>query len=68
MAANATGRDLGLVPNITFTFVEQFIKSKCKASGEQPMNKGVKYFSEGYIHSIKGKFVLISSTPTCFSA
>ena len=56
MASNYNYRDLDLIPDLTFTFVEQYIKSNKHSSGEKPINKGFKYFSEGYVHDIKGKY------------
>jgi hypothetical protein len=35
-------RDLYLVPNITFAFVEKYIKSNTKSSGESHINPGYK--------------------------
>lgn len=50
-------RDLDFVPVITFTFIEQYIKSNKKSSGEKSMNKGYKYFSESYIEDLRGEYM-----------
>ncbi|KAJ8305226.1 hypothetical protein KUTeg_017218 [Tegillarca granosa] len=46
-------RDLDIIPEITFCFVENYIKSKKDSSGKKSINKGFKYFSEGYITELK---------------
>ena len=55
MATSYSERDISLIPNITFSFVESYIKSTKKSSGDKSINKGYKYFSEGYIQDLKGK-------------
>lgn len=47
-------RDLDIIPDLTFTFVENYVKSCKSSSGQKSVNKGFKYFSEGYIHDLKG--------------
>ena len=51
-------KDLSLVPEITFAFVEDFIKSHSTSSGKEQMTKGFKYYSEQYVHTVSGKFSL----------
>nr|XP_022300975.1 uncharacterized protein LOC111109184 [Crassostrea virginica] len=50
--ATAFTKDLSLVPEITFAFVEEFIKSHSTSSGKEQMTKGFKYYSEQYVHSV----------------
>ena len=50
-----SGRNLSIVPTFSFTFVEKYIHKRNISSGSSHINKGVKYFSEGYIHQIRGK-------------
>ena len=57
--ASYSGRDLSLLPSFNFTFVENYIKSNKFSSGNKSINKGFKFYSEGYIHDLKGKIVLI---------
>jgi hypothetical protein len=47
-------RDLDIIPYLTFTFVENYEKSCKSSSGKKSVNKRFKYFSEGYIHDLKG--------------
>lgn len=53
-------RDLTIVPNITFGFVESFINDHSKSLGNQQLSKGYKYFSEKYITDITGKNRIVS--------
>ena len=48
-------RDLSLVPDISFGFVEAYIDKYTSGSGREQMTKGFKYYSESYIHSIAGE-------------
>ena len=48
--------DLDLVLAISFGFVENYVKSHKTSSGDTPIKKGFKYFSEGYIQDLIGKF------------
>ena len=48
-------RDLSCVPDLNFTFVEDYISGISKASGRAHISKGYKYFNEGYVHNITGK-------------
>ena len=60
--ASYSGRDLSLLPSFNFTFVEHvehYIKTNKFSSGNKSINKGFKFYSEGYIHDLKGKIVLI---------
>ncbi|KAK3099804.1 hypothetical protein FSP39_010007 [Pinctada imbricata] len=45
--------DLSSLPDLNFSFVESFLEKQSKSSGREQMNKGFKYYSEGYIHAIK---------------
>jgi hypothetical protein len=54
MATNYSNRDLDLIPHLTFSFVENYIKSNKSSSGQKSINKEFKYFSEGYIQDLKG--------------
>ena len=56
MSASYSDRDLDLIPFLTFSFVEDYVKSKKASSGDSHISKGYKYFSEKYIHDLKGKF------------
>ena len=53
--ASYSERDLSLIPEITFTFVESYIKDNKHSSGNKSINKGYKFYSESYIGSLKGK-------------
>ena len=53
--AGDTSRDLSVVPKFSFSDVESYAKEKNKASGDKHLSKGVKYYSEKYITSIKGE-------------
>ena len=56
-------RDTGIIPDIKFSFVEEYIKTNKFSSGQKSINKGFKYYSESYIHSLKGeKHILIVTT------
>ena len=57
--ASYSDRDISLIPNVTFSFVENYIKCNKISSGQKSINKGFKYFSEGYIHELKGKKTFI---------
>ena len=59
MASSYSDRDLDLVPHITFSFAENYIKSIKKSSGQKIFNKGFKYFHESYVCDLKGKFIFI---------
>jgi len=58
MAAHSN-RDLSLVSNVSFSLVEEFVKSHTGASGNKSISKGFKYFSEGYVHDLKGMLLFI---------
>lgn len=62
--ATAFTKDLSLVPEITFAFVEEFIKSHSTSSGKEQMTKGFKYHSEQYVHSVSGKFSYVNNSWT----
>ena len=50
-------RDVTVIPStFDFELVSKFVKSKCQASGDSHVNKGYKYFHEGYIHNITSKY------------
>ena len=48
-------RDTSIIPDIKFSFVEEYIKTNKFSSGQKSVNKGFKYYSESYIHSLKGE-------------
>jgi hypothetical protein len=54
MATNYNNRDLDLIPDLTFTFAENYTKSNKSSPSQKSINKGFKYFSEGYIQDLKG--------------
>ncbi|KAJ8307894.1 hypothetical protein KUTeg_014541 [Tegillarca granosa] len=72
MASLYSDRDLNLIPELTFAFVENYIKENKFSSGKKSINKGFKYFSEGYIKDLKvlqqtdGNIVTI--TGKCFKS
>jgi hypothetical protein len=49
---NISTRDLSKLPDISFTFVEYFIKGHGTSSGKEQMAKGFKYYSEEYVHFV----------------
>ena len=59
MAATAPSylsRDLSLISNdLTFDFVDNYIKGKSRSSGANHTSKGEKYFSETYLSNMKGR-------------
>ena len=59
MATSYSDRDLDLIPNFTFSFVENYIKQNKSSTGQKSINKGFKYFSEGYIKDLKGNRYLL---------
>lgn len=63
MASSYSIRDLDLIPSLTFSFVEQYIKSKKQSSGDKSMSKGFQYFSEGYIYDLTGNISFYSIFP-----
>ena len=64
MAESYSNRDLDLIPDINFTFVEKYVTDNTKSSGERHKSKGHKYFSENYIHDLTGKsFYFIEKEP-----
>lgn len=58
MATSYSDRDTSFIPDITFSFVESYIKANKFSSGNKSIHSGYKFYSEGYIHSLKGKTVL----------
>ncbi|KXJ17593.1 hypothetical protein AC249_AIPGENE24412 [Exaiptasia diaphana] len=46
-------RDLSLLPDFSFTFVEQYRKKWEKSSGSKELSKGIKYYSEKFIRDVK---------------
>jgi hypothetical protein len=58
---NISTRDLSKLPDISFTFVDDFIKGHGTSSGKEQMAEGFKYYSEDYVHSISGKFSIYVS-------
>ncbi|XP_045178965.2 uncharacterized protein LOC123538734 [Mercenaria mercenaria] len=53
MASSYSDRDIGLIPAITFSFVENYIKCNKFSSGNKSINQGFKLYNEGYIHKLK---------------
>lgn len=51
----SASRDLRVVPEITFGFVENFITEGSKSLGEKEISKGYKYFCERYVTNITSK-------------
>ncbi|XP_056000210.1 uncharacterized protein LOC125676125 [Ostrea edulis] len=49
--ASAT-HDLSIVPDLTFGFVEKFVKRDSQSLGEKEISKGYKYFCERYVTNI----------------
>ncbi|XP_048257436.1 uncharacterized protein LOC124116966 [Haliotis rufescens] len=47
------GSDLTRVPRLTFAFVENFVQANSRSAGTSQLNKGFKYYSEGFISSLK---------------
>ena len=47
-------QDISKVPTINFTFIENFIKQNSKSSGDKEITKGFLYFSEAFVHGIRG--------------
>ena len=58
--ASYSDRDASIIPNISFSFVETYIKANKHSSGNKSINKGFKFYSEGYIHNLKGKLSFFS--------
>ena len=60
-------RRLKWVPKFNFKFVDDYVKSKFKCKGEDTINKGLKYFVEGYIAQLQGVYYsLFSSSARSF--
>ena len=60
-------RNLSLVPQtLSKSFVDNYIKSKCAASGDKHVSKGYKYFAEQYVGKIKSKYNFIYQLYLCF--
>ena len=53
--ATYSKRDLSLVPFMSFSFVESFIKSQKSSSGGKPISRGFMYFLESFVHDLKGE-------------
>ncbi|XP_063426804.1 uncharacterized protein LOC134710375 [Mytilus trossulus] len=47
-----SSRDLTILPDLTFGFVESSVKSSSKSLGVKEMSKGYKYFAEKYVTNI----------------
>ena len=58
MAAHSN-RTLSLVPNVSTSLIEEFFKSHTGASGNKSISNGFNYFSEGYVHDLKGMLLFI---------
>ena len=57
-----SGRDLSVLPAGIFTqdFVDSYLKSKSKASGEQHISKGYKYFHEQFLRDRQSKYCTVT--------
>ena len=51
----SASRDLRVVKEITFGFVENFITEGSKSLGAKEISKGYKYFCERYVTNITNK-------------
>ena len=55
-ASAAAMVDLAVVFDLlSFSFVENYIKTKSFSTGESHLNKGFKYFTEYYVHNVRGE-------------
>lgn len=57
--ATYSKRDLSIVPFMTFSFVELYIKSHKASSGGKPISRGLTYFMESFVHDLKGELLII---------
>lgn len=50
-------RDLSIIPEglLTTEFVDDYLRSKSKASGDKHVSKGYKYFHEDYVKDRQSK-------------
>ena len=53
--ATYSKRDLSLVPFMSFSFVESYIKSHKVSSGGKPITRGFMYFLESFVHDLQGE-------------
>ncbi|XP_052798027.1 uncharacterized protein LOC128230070 [Mya arenaria] len=51
--ASYSHHDLDLIPQLTFSFIENYVKDNKTSSGEKSIDKGFKYYSESYIQDLK---------------
>lgn len=61
--ASYSNRDISLIPDISFSFVESYIRTCRDSSGDKSINKGFKYYSEGFVHDLKGMFLFCYIVP-----
>ncbi len=59
--ASYSNRDLSLIPKFNFSAVDNYVKQMSSNSGDKHISKGVKYYKEGFVHDITGKYYIISS-------
>ena len=53
--ATYSKRDLSLVPFMSFSFVESYIKSHKASLGGKPISRGFMYFLESFVHDLNGE-------------
>ncbi|XP_046342992.2 uncharacterized protein LOC124123851 [Haliotis rufescens] len=52
-SSEETTTDLRCVPQLTLAYVEKYVVDNCRSSGEENLDKGFMYYSEGYVHRIR---------------
>ena len=52
----ADSHNIQHLPKITFTFVEGYVAANSRASGDKSLSKGYKYWAEGYLKDLCGKY------------
>ena len=57
--ASASENDLRGLLNLSFTFVENYLSSKNKASGEKSQSKGCIYYAEKHVKNLRGEFLML---------
>ena len=57
--ATYSKRDLSLVPFMSFSFVESYIKSHKASSGGKPISRGFMYFLESFVHDLNGLYYIL---------
>lgn len=48
-------KDLTSVPDLTFGYVESYVKNVSQSLWDKELSKGYKYFCEKYVTNISGK-------------